>query len=81
MLAKFRSALLAVLVATPLAFAPALAQEAADSGRIAANGVDYYYEVHGEGEPLLLLHGGLGTSDMFDPIMFLTGPRDAGMPR
>jgi pimeloyl-ACP methyl ester carboxylesterase len=36
------------------------------SGRVQANGVDYYYEIHGSGEPLLLLHGGLGSSDMFD---------------
>lgn len=40
-----------------------------DTGRIEANGVSYYYEIRGEGEPLLLLHGGLGTLDMFDPIM------------
>ena len=36
------------------------------SGRVPANGVDYYYEIHGSGEPLLLLHGGLGSTDMFD---------------
>jgi pimeloyl-ACP methyl ester carboxylesterase len=35
------------------------------TGRIHANGVDYYYEIHGAGEPLLLLHGGLGSIDMF----------------
>jgi pimeloyl-ACP methyl ester carboxylesterase len=35
------------------------------SGRVQANGVDYYYEIHGSGEPLLLLHGGLGSMDMF----------------
>ncbi len=34
-------------------------------GRLVINGVDYYYEVHGAGEPLLLLHGGLGSIDMF----------------
>jgi pimeloyl-ACP methyl ester carboxylesterase len=39
------------------------------SGRIEANGVDYYYEIHGEGEPLLLLHGGLGSIDMFGPLL------------
>ena len=38
----------------------------AKSGRVNANGIDYYYEIHGSGEPLLLLHGGLGSSDMFD---------------
>jgi pimeloyl-ACP methyl ester carboxylesterase len=35
------------------------------SGRVQANGIDYYYELHGSGEPLLLLHGGLGSMDMF----------------
>lgn len=27
------------------------------SGHIMANGVNYYYQVHGQGEPVLLLHG------------------------
>jgi pimeloyl-ACP methyl ester carboxylesterase len=35
------------------------------TGRVSANGVDYYYEIHGSGEPVLLLHGGLGSTDMF----------------
>ena len=37
----------------------------AKTGRVHANGIDYYYEIHGSGEPLLLLHGGLGSIDMF----------------
>ncbi|MGH2362670.1 MAG: alpha/beta fold hydrolase, partial [bacterium] len=28
----------------------------------------YYYEITGKGEPLLLLHGGLGSIDMFGPV-------------
>ena len=36
-------------------------------GYVAANGVNYYYEIHGTGDPLLLLHGGLGSIDMFEP--------------
>jgi len=43
--------------------------EPATSGHIEANGVSYYYEIHGDGEPLLLLHGGLGSIDMFGPIL------------
>jgi pimeloyl-ACP methyl ester carboxylesterase len=36
-------------------------------GYVTANGVNYYYEIHGRGEPLLLLHGGLGSIDLFEP--------------
>jgi len=35
------------------------------SGYIAANGVDYWFEIRGTGEPLLLLHGGLFSTEMF----------------
>src|SRR5260370_22294083 len=37
------------------------------SGHAAVNGVNYYYAVYGTGEPLLLLHGGLGQIEMFGP--------------
>jgi pimeloyl-ACP methyl ester carboxylesterase len=39
----------------------------AKSGHAAVNGVNYYYAVYGSGEPLLLLHGGLGQIEMFGP--------------
>jgi pimeloyl-ACP methyl ester carboxylesterase len=39
------------------------------SGHIEANGISYYYQVHGIGEPLLLLHGGLGSIEMFGPML------------
>ena len=39
------------------------------SGRVEANGVNYYYEIYGKGEPLLLLHGGLGSTTMFEPAL------------
>ena len=41
----------------------------AKSGHQAINGVNYYYEIRGEGEPLLLLHGGLGSTGMFAPVL------------
>jgi len=41
----------------------------ATSGRVPVKGVDYYYQVHGQGEPLLLLHGGLMSGDMFGPVL------------
>lgn len=45
------------------------AQKPAKSGHVEVNGIRYYYEVRGEGSPLLLLHGGLGSTDMFAPLM------------
>ena len=33
------------------------------------NGVSLYYEEHGSGRPLVLLHGGLGSGDMYAPIL------------
>ena len=46
---------------------PAHATSAEKSGHFEVKGVNYYYELHGKGEPLLLLHGGLGSIDMFGP--------------
>jgi pimeloyl-ACP methyl ester carboxylesterase len=43
------------------------------SGRATLKGVDYHYDVRGQGEPLLLLHGGLGNSDMFEPLLPILG--------
>jgi pimeloyl-ACP methyl ester carboxylesterase len=31
------------------------------------NGLHMYYEVHGTGRPLVLIHGGLGSGEMFGP--------------
>jgi pimeloyl-ACP methyl ester carboxylesterase len=33
------------------------------------NGLHLYYETHGSGRPMILLHGGLGTGEMFGPIL------------
>ena len=33
------------------------------------NGLNLYYEVHGEGEPLILLHGGFGAIEMFGEVL------------
>jgi len=35
------------------------------------NGLHLYYERHGAGEPLILLHGGLGLSSMFGDVLTL----------
>ena len=33
------------------------------------NGLHMYYETHGGGRPMILLHGGLGSGEMFGPIL------------
>ena len=33
------------------------------------NGINLYYERHGSGRPLVLLHGGLGAIEMFGPVI------------
>lgn len=44
--------------------------ENAGSGQYAdVNGINLYYETYGTGSPLILLHGGLGSGEMFGPIL------------
>jgi pimeloyl-ACP methyl ester carboxylesterase len=47
---------------------PAIADAIKGNGRYAdVNGINLYYEIHGSGKPLVLLHGGLGAIEMFGP--------------
>ncbi len=64
-LGRHAAAALALLALA--AWAPATQAAPAKSGRATIAGVDYHYEVHGQGAPLLVLHGGLGSIDMFGP--------------
>jgi len=36
---------------------------------VEVNGINLYYETHGTGSPLILLHGGLGSGEMFGPVL------------
>jgi pimeloyl-ACP methyl ester carboxylesterase len=38
-----------------------------NSGFAPVNGLQMYYEIHGDGEPLILLHGGVAASEAFGP--------------
>jgi alpha-beta hydrolase superfamily lysophospholipase len=39
------------------------------TGHAKVDGLNLYYEVHGAGEPLILLHGGLGATEMFAAVL------------
>src|SRR5689334_6754254 len=39
------------------------------------NGLNLYYETHGAVRPLILLHGGLGSGEMFGPILPMLAER------
>src|SRR3981189_787408 len=46
------------------------------SGQYAeVNGITLYYETHGAGRPLILLHGGLASGEMFGPVLPLLAAR------
>lgn len=70
----FRRTLMALAVTAAIAV-PALAQEAPQmltptkSGYAPVNGVEVYYAVYGQGDPLVLLHGGFGMIEMFGPVL------------
>jgi pimeloyl-ACP methyl ester carboxylesterase len=41
----------------------------AASGLVPVNGIELAYQTFGEGDPLILLHGGFGSVEMFGPIV------------
>jgi pimeloyl-ACP methyl ester carboxylesterase len=44
--------------------------EVMGTGRYAeVNGINLYYATYGTGRPLILLHGGLGSGEMFGPVL------------
>jgi pimeloyl-ACP methyl ester carboxylesterase len=57
------------LVAPARNFAQAEATAAPQTGYAPVNGLQMYYEIHGAGEPLILLHGAFGAIDLWGPIL------------
>jgi len=56
------------LVTFLFAFIPLTVLAQSVQGQYAnVNGINLYYEIHGQGRPLVLLHGGLGSTQLFMP--------------
>jgi len=68
-IALIASSALAICAAPAAAEAQQAVIRPDTSGYVAANGVNYWFEIRGSGEPLLLLHGGLYTTEMFGPVL------------
>jgi pimeloyl-ACP methyl ester carboxylesterase len=72
-MSNYLRVVLVAAVAAAAAVSPASAQQSVSkpdtSGYVAANGVNYWFESRGSGEPLLLLHGGLFTTELFGPVL------------
>lgn len=49
--------------------APLIANTTPRSGYAPVNGLEMYYEVHGSGEPLVLIHGAFGAIELWGPIL------------
>jgi pimeloyl-ACP methyl ester carboxylesterase len=54
-------------VSNPTKTPASAAAPAVRSGRAEIHGVRYYYEIHGQGSPVLMLHGGFGSIELFEP--------------
>src|SRR5215203_5718834 len=53
---------------TPSSEGAEMANTTPQTGYAPVNGLNIYYEIHGAGRPLVLLHGALGTIDMFGEL-------------
>jgi hypothetical protein len=67
------SAARTILAASVLAFGQTRSTTVVKTGYAPVNGLNLYYEIHGSGEPLILLHGGLGATEMFGEVLPLLG--------
>src|SRR5439155_19427268 len=60
-----------ILATSAFAFAQISTTTAVRTGYAPVNGLRLYYEIHGTGEPLILLHGGVVGITMFGPNLAL----------
>ena len=57
------------VLAAPTPKGRALTETTPQSGYAPVNGLQMYDEIHGQGDPLLLLHGAFGTIELWGPIL------------
>jgi pimeloyl-ACP methyl ester carboxylesterase len=63
------AAALALMKTAPIRQGDDMPDSLRQSGYAPVNGLQMYYEIHGQGEPLLLLHGAFGTVELWGPIL------------
>jgi pimeloyl-ACP methyl ester carboxylesterase len=51
------------------------AQTPADGAYADVNGLHLYYEIHGSGSPIVLIHGGLMSGETFGPVLTMLAAR------
>src|ERR1700753_4127372 len=63
--AGWKAAALAPIPHGPCSLLLGTFMQDARSGYAPVNGLNIYYEIHGEGHPLIMLHGGVAASEVF----------------
>jgi hypothetical protein len=58
-----------ILTASAIGLAQTRTPSAVKTGYAPVNGLQLYYEIHGTGKPLILLHGGLGSIEMMGELL------------
>src|ERR1700687_4963640 len=58
-----------ILAASAFASAQTTTSTAVKTGYALVNGLKMDYEIHGTGDPLILLHGGLAATELFGELM------------
>ena len=58
--------------------ATSMTETTPQTGYAPVNGLEMYYEIHGSGEPLVLLHSAFYTIELWGPILAIPGREPPG---